>query len=45
MMLSDVEGLNKYNSSFKILQSKFPAVSDTKLGADVSSGPQILNTN
>ena len=31
----------KGNLSFKFLQSKFPAASDAKLGADVFNEPQI----
>ena len=40
-MKNFVEALNKSKSSFKFLQSKFPAVSDAKLGAGVFNGPQI----
>ena len=40
-MKNFVKALNKGNPSFKFLQSKFPAVSDAKLGAGVFNGPQI----
>ena len=36
-----VKALNKDNPSFKFLRSKFPAVSDAKLGAGVFNGLQI----
>ena len=41
LMENFVKDLNKDNLSFKFLQSKFPAVSDAKLGAGVFNGPQI----
>ena len=40
-MKNFVQALNKGNPSFKFLHSKFPAVSDVKLGAGVFNGPQI----
>ena len=41
LMKSFVKALNKGNPLFKFLQSKFPAVSDAKLGAGVYNEPQI----
>ena len=40
-MKNFVKALNRVNPSFKFLQSKFPAVSDAKIGAGVFNGPQI----
>ena len=40
-MKNYVKDLNKNNPSFKFLLSKFPAVSDAKLGAGVFNGSQI----
>ena len=36
-----VKALNKGNPSLRFFQSKFPAVSNAKLGAGVFNGPQI----
>ena len=41
LMKNFVKALNRVNPSFKFLQSKFPAVSDAKIGAGVFNGPQI----
>ena len=41
LMKNFVKALNKKNPLFKFLQSKFPAVGDTELGAGVFNGPQI----
>ena len=40
-MKNFVKVFNKGNPLFKFLQSKFPVVSDAKLGAGVFNGPQI----
>ena len=40
-MKNFVKDVNKDNPSLRFLQFKFPAVSDTKLGAGVFNGPQI----
>ena len=40
-MKNFIKALNQGSPSFKFLQSKFPAVSEAKLGVGVFNGPQI----